>query len=231
MKDYTTAQEVLNNRTSRKLENNTYLKRIDDNTIGVLLHGTYVVTYTPKKVILNSGGWLTPTTKDRINKYNPMYLTQKNSLWYMPDGSLFYDGITITNGKIDKPRLPEKTEKKTRQLKAKIKAYCNKAVEAVNKGLELPNGGDCWLCSMKTTDKKTLGDCWQDNSHLVDHMKEGYIVPSLLWNAVKAAGYQYPEIILGYNPETKKTDPKHALGFGIRQSLKKYLYKRLSKTI
>lgn len=68
----------------RKLENNTYLDRLDDDTIGVRLHGTYVVklhsdgTYT-----LNSGGWQTVTTKDRINGYSPAAVYQSKHVWYV----------------------------------------------------------------------------------------------------------------------------------------------------
>jgi hypothetical protein len=52
----------------RKLGNNTWLVRQDER-IAVKLHQTYILTYTPdNRIILNSGGWETVTTKDRMNK-------------------------------------------------------------------------------------------------------------------------------------------------------------------
>ena len=57
---------------SRKLQNHTYMKRIDEHTVGVLLHDTYVVKlHDDGSTSLDSGGWHTMTTKDRINAYLP----------------------------------------------------------------------------------------------------------------------------------------------------------------
>lgn len=80
----------------KPLENNTKLVKVDDNTFGVKLHATNVVlihrdgTYT-----LNTGGWQTVTTKDRLNKYSPASVYQKNRLWYVADGHRFAEGMKI----------------------------------------------------------------------------------------------------------------------------------------
>jgi len=61
------------NANRRKVGNNTYAEILNDTTVAIKLHNTYVVkihadgTYT-----LNSGGWQTATTKDRINQYSPV---------------------------------------------------------------------------------------------------------------------------------------------------------------
>lgn len=71
------ALALLGNRQSRKLENNTYLVRLDDgsNALAVRLHRTNVVTYHASGAVeLNTGGWYTRTTEDRINKYTPASL-------------------------------------------------------------------------------------------------------------------------------------------------------------
>lgn len=87
------------NRDSRKVGNNTYAEILHDGSVGIMLHSTYVVkihednTYT-----LNSGGWQTLTTKDRINQYSPRYVYQKNFEWFVKinDKSYpFMDGMVV----------------------------------------------------------------------------------------------------------------------------------------
>jgi hypothetical protein len=95
--DFSTASATIKNRESKKVGNNTYLVRISPETIGVRLHNTIVVkihkdgTYT-----LNSGGWRTVTTKDRINSYCPVRVSQNKYDWYVGDENVpFYDGIVV----------------------------------------------------------------------------------------------------------------------------------------
>lgn len=84
---------------SKKIANNTYLYRIDADSIGVRLHATdVVIIHCDNTYTLNSGGWKTITTKDRINTYNPYRVSQKNFIWYV-DGVEFFDGITVNKGK------------------------------------------------------------------------------------------------------------------------------------
>lgn len=53
---------------SRKIANNTYLCRTGDDEIGLLLHYTYVARFRRDgSVILDSGGWHTKTTADRLD--------------------------------------------------------------------------------------------------------------------------------------------------------------------
>jgi hypothetical protein len=72
------------NANRRKVGNNTYAEILNDNTVAIKLHSTYVVkikddnTYT-----LNSGGWQTVTTKDRINQYSPVKVYQRQFEWFV----------------------------------------------------------------------------------------------------------------------------------------------------
>ena len=60
------------NHTSRPIQNNTRLVRIDDDTIAVVLHRTAVVSYHRDGTFtLYGGGWNTVTTKQRIRSYSP----------------------------------------------------------------------------------------------------------------------------------------------------------------
>ena len=72
------------NANRRKVGNNTYAEILHDNSVGIMLHSTYVVkihednTYT-----LQTGGWQTVTTKDRINQYSPVRVYQRKYEWFV----------------------------------------------------------------------------------------------------------------------------------------------------
>lgn len=70
--DYSEALAVLGMRRERKIAHNTYLVKLGDGTVGVRLHNTYVVTFHAQgHTVLDSGGWGTVTTKERMNRYLP----------------------------------------------------------------------------------------------------------------------------------------------------------------
>jgi hypothetical protein len=73
MTDYATLNERLTGRCleRRKVANNTYAERRWPD-IAIRLHDTDVVTLHPDgSITLNTGGWYTVTTKDRLNSYLP----------------------------------------------------------------------------------------------------------------------------------------------------------------
>lgn len=99
--NYEAADALLSgrNRDSRKLENNTYLIRIDDKTIGVRLHNTHVVKFHKDgRIILNTGGWRTVTTKDRINGYAPVSVFQRKYEWYVAFGHDWHNAVEFEDG-------------------------------------------------------------------------------------------------------------------------------------
>jgi hypothetical protein len=80
----------------KKLENNTYLERHDEDTVAVVLHSTAVVKIrSDGTFVLNSGGWLTVTTKDRINNYSPVRVSSVRGTWKLYDGQDYYDGMRV----------------------------------------------------------------------------------------------------------------------------------------
>lgn len=94
----TQALAKLNGRDSRKIANNTYLERIDADTVGVRLHRTFVVTIREDSVTLNSGGWHTVTTKARMNDYAPCRVSQERGRWYVDyrgERLDYSDGMTL----------------------------------------------------------------------------------------------------------------------------------------
>ncbi len=69
---YWDAQACLSNTTRRKLAPNTYAERLDDETIGITLYATRIVTYYSGGLVeLDSGGHVTALTAERMNRYTP----------------------------------------------------------------------------------------------------------------------------------------------------------------
>jgi hypothetical protein len=221
------------NKTSRKLANNTYLQR-RENGIAVLLHDTDVITFkTNGDTILNSGNWHTKTTKDRINAYipKPYQLIQEKSIWYVVKNETgyywdksnprfkFQDNIKISkNGKVtnyakDNPIADAK-------MKATVKKYALLCANAIP--LDKPDNGDCFYCHMVTVkDNKPLGDTIKDTEHLLSHMKEKYIVPSLVLNALNEK-YNAPMAIWQTFKDTGWTSDDRMFG---KQATSKAVYR------
>lgn len=112
---YATAFEMVHgrNRTRSgkyykiKIAHNTYLERaLGDPNVTVRLHDTAVVTIYPNGTYrLNSGGYRSATTKDRINKYAPVQVFQHLGTWFTTDNSgpeprraYFFDGMLVDSG-------------------------------------------------------------------------------------------------------------------------------------
>jgi hypothetical protein len=88
--NYESANNMLQGRCSqsRKLGNNTYLLRGNDE-IAVKLHATHVLTfYKNGSIRIATGGWNTPTTKGRINEYIP-------APWSVGSHSKLYGDCTV----------------------------------------------------------------------------------------------------------------------------------------
>lgn len=97
MLTFNQAMDKLNGKFKRKLENNTYLVMLNPNQIAVKLHNTYVVIINSNNTYqLYTGGFKTTTTKDRLNKYSPIKIYQKDYVWYFDDGKCFCSGMKFT---------------------------------------------------------------------------------------------------------------------------------------
>jgi len=88
-------EAILKGKLRKKIDHNTYLSR----RIGgysITLYATDVITiYDDGRYVLNSGGYRTVTTKDRLNKYGPVRVHQSKHVWYAGDVP-FEDGMTVT---------------------------------------------------------------------------------------------------------------------------------------
>ena len=96
---YLEAVKMVKGKTSasrRKLGNNTWGEILPDGSVAIILHATPVVVIHPNDTVtLRSGGWRTSTTKNRINKYSPVKVYQRNHEWFLEDGSEFFDGVRV----------------------------------------------------------------------------------------------------------------------------------------
>ena len=70
-----------------------------DNVCVIRLWGNTIATLEMCTIKISSCGWHSTTTKSRLNalleKYTDVRLYQKNKIWYLTDGRLFEDEMTI----------------------------------------------------------------------------------------------------------------------------------------
>lgn len=233
--NYKNAIELLNGKNRKKLEFQTYLEKRGEN-VAVLLHETDVILFYPDdKIVLNSGGWKTKMTKDRINNYSPVSISQKNGIWYVIHNGkevIFKDGITIDGEKITgdggtNNKILLKTKKEAQK-------YINNFIEKFkNSEIKIPSRGDCWYCSLKEVEShKPLGDVISDN-HILEHIREKYYVPSLFLNAMNENKNQLSIIAQDSIARWLNND---LTGNGIliesqlKRALKLYIFKRIGLT-
>ena len=227
-------------------------KIIDHNTVEsmringdrvIRLHLTDIITFKPSGDIrLDSRGWQTVTTKERMNKFLPKGwgIYQEKNIWYLSKGEYWSDpdrkrwvyqnGITIlgTGGVSGAGPDRKKLNKRLKQIKVYVDGFMKKLVA---RELDQPGGGDCWFCLLKDKDGKTWGDMGDRSDHILEHFHDEYYVPSLLMNAIKEIPVsQVAESCVGY--WFKYHD--HAYGSfedvgkeQVRKSLTRYLKRRL----
>lgn len=231
---FASVTETLGNRDRRKVANNTYLERRDEWSIALRLHATDVVTFRPGTITLDSGGWRTVTTKNRMNYALPVF--SEKGTWYVGDYRddtryVYSDGITLTeNGRLVGDEAVDPSVE-AEAMKKRIAAYVKLVGETLEAGMPVPSSGDCWYCSMRTDSGRTLGD-WAggDHSHLLDHMDEGYVVPALLANAVAEKGYMIPAVILGVSADGATMGGHYGHTDLVKRAVRDYLKRRLVST-
>ena len=170
----------------KPIANNTRLmKRGED--YAVRLHETDVVTiHGDDTYTLNTGGWRTVTTKERINRFSPACVYSDRKVWLV-GGSLFKDGMKVgSGGSALIHNDPAEGFALQRKLDNLVRNYINGFCKLIKSGeLKDPDGGDCWYCSMfdKGMGKSASVD------HLFSHLEDKYYVSSLLVNALKERSY------------------------------------------
>lgn len=246
----------LGNRERRKLGHKTYMRRTDDG-VAIRLYETDVILIGKGWIALSSGGWRTMHTKERLNVLMPqnLWIHADRGLWHLKvrtDGEradyheggrtyVFADGITIrANGHV----TGAGDEAKMTKLRKEIASYASDFAKAAIAGeVHVPGNGDCWYCCMFVSNGpekgKTLGDASKGDSHLADHMREHYFVPSLLANAAKETENRYLltwglpilwDETLENRAEMLQRDGKH-IAEQIRRAVRKYVKRRMGLSV
>lgn len=231
---------------SRKVANNTYLERRPEGDIAVRLHATDVVTFHPDgTATLNSGGWLTVTTKSRINDYLPggIVLSSIKGRWYLvysghgeydAEGNWHYvpserravpysDGVTVDLASLDvidgapEPRDVAAEDSENEAMRKAVAKYIAKTTpEAIVKAFE-NSAGDCLLCNWSGREVEA--------DHLRLHVEEQYVMYSLARNAVTERGFMNPDLILHMIYSAAKGGQVDRI---YKDSVRKYLRKHLT---
>jgi hypothetical protein len=214
----------------RKIGNNTLLIRKDESTIVVKLHATEIITFkSDGRVIFNTGGWKTITTKARINEIASGFsISQADGVWTIyadrSCSAYFADGITWVPGKGWENEGP--APKDVKSLVKRIKTFTEKFMVAFDAGeVPAPSGGDCWFCYLK--DAKT-GEPIREAHHIESHIEDSYFVPSLLANAIKRFPVSKAALWYVSDKWAGTTNGDFARGIGYEQ-LKKSLYRYMKE--
>ena len=161
-------RDVIRATKAKIVKRNTFARVENGETI-IRLHGTDIVTkHADGSVTLDSGGWKTVTTKDRMNDHLPgaARLWQERGQWYVASEGKrvpFYDGIRVPqcfagNG----AAKGEKAEKQESKLRADIKRF-TLSKSMVNTP---PSSGICMIfiaCNTLITPTKAalaVAACW-----------------------------------------------------------------------
>lgn len=146
-------------------------------------HDTNVVTIKKNgDITLDSGGWQTRTTKDRINNYQGVVSVYSDKGMWKVGGFTFVDGISFApDGTLkSSTQATEREKRRIVRVSKQIKHYCKTLKTQLEvEGFPVPNSGDCLICRLP----KGRHSC------LTSHLDETYIHGTLLVNAMQYAGY------------------------------------------
>ena len=224
---------------------NTFRYFRDGETI-IRLHRTDIVRKLPDgSVILNSGGWRTPTTKERMSSYGWRVIQDKGQWYVSKNGSWdgervpYFDGIQVPQCFDHPPAEAAKNEQREKKLRKQVKRMLAELDKL--EVLPEPGPGDCWLCMMHRPKGPepskdgylpfASGDGPEDGTdHILSHVEECYIHGTLLVNALTWAGYSDPAFIWHMDNRErasfKRGTTRRRPGW-IRRPLRRYLYRKL----
>jgi hypothetical protein len=91
--------------SSKKIKNNTRLTIYNNGDKTLTLHNTDIIKWIGDKIILNSGGWDTMTTRSRLNEFlpSPYRVFRRKGITYVSNGQYsdketelqFFDGLEL----------------------------------------------------------------------------------------------------------------------------------------
>lgn len=203
--EYTAALARLNGRASRHVAHKTYLIARDNGDIALRYWDTDVVTFhSDNTATLNTGGFATMFTKERINEYAGTRIGADKRVWWL-DGAPFFDGarVNLATGRVINPRDVATVAESLKAYKA-----LSKAIASYIKGFDTEWARETFGADPLTplNFDKRMGEalaytCWTCRAdiragHLALHIEEGDYPLSLLMNAYKARGYGNASYVL-----------------------------------
>ena len=220
----TIAGQVSHDTRPRILARNTFQYQHLNGNTAIRLHLTdIIVKRKGGKTELNSGGWHTVTTKDRINRFSGYRVYSNKGQWTISNGDgrsvPFYDGIVLPDA-LAGSKKAEREAARNAKLTKQINAFVRQ-VDKLEK-LPTPDAGDCWLCALQDSKGTSVGEFSGRESnadHLLGHIRENYLHGSLLVNAMRWAGYRDEGTAL------------HLQGLGSRVSVKSALRRYLRRKL
>lgn len=241
-------QQLIHRRTgqlmaTRIVAHNTVLRQCGSSAIAYRLHDTDIVTlHEDGRVTLDSGGWRTMITKERINRFAPAArVFSKKAHWMVEVGGVtvpFFDGITYdpASGQVDPdPALDHAASEMKRidRVKREVRAYLRDLSgdtlrEVAGQVLAGDTAGDCFYCLMRTEDGQSLGDAHGIHDHLELHVEERYYVPSMIINAYQEQGGPRWQQLASMDLYSAHDGRSYGRD-GIIRVLRKYLIKRLGQ--
>lgn len=203
----------------RKVDNNTYEWTDNAGDKHIRLHHTDIITHRyDGDVVLDTGGWKTPTTKDRINKFAPVSVYQQDGEWFVTQGNvtvMFYDGMVLTSGCLrSEDHAPDPNSVTRIQFANLLKTFTRRFDITTHADYD-----DCAKCltlmEYTTPELRAIppGDpIWQ---HVINHVCDGYVSTSTVLLSLKWAGYN--------------TDTVHIHGMFFPESILKRTFRRFAK--
>lgn len=207
----------------RKVANNTWAERRGDDRIAIRLHRTDVITFDRDgTVTLNTGGWYSVTTKERMNSFSPLSVWSHRGEWRVTTGGRWDDYVLYADGMTWHPetgfagQLEQTDAQVARRERAKLNAGIKALVDSITPEQIVRAfdnaGGDCFICLAGGT------------SCLASHVEEQYFHAHLMLNAVKARGYRDPNFIMALIYQEAQ---RGHVGTEVTVNLTKYLRKNL----
>jgi len=199
-------------RERRKIANNTWAERRGD-AVAVRLHDTDILTFhRDGRIVFDTGGWFTVTTKERMNRYTPAHIWSEQGVWFV-NGEPYADGCTLhPDG-----TLTGTAEQSALDRQKKLRSDINRWVRSITPEQVVDafdnHQGDCFLCR--------FGQTYCVPSHLEEH----YFHAHLVKRAVEDAGYRSPDAVLSmiYHDAQRGQVADDFLRRPLRKYLKKHI--------
>lgn len=231
----------------RKIANNTFQYTAPDGATVTRLHLTDILrAYPDGRLVLNTGGWQTVTTKDRLTEQlrsTGYSVYSDRGVWMVmrhPERTAvpFVDGMELPRD-FDAALASGAAEseiKAARTLLRSITKFCAAGIPD-GEPLPQPSTGDCWFCLFdREPARQTVGSLghverhtekWPMGAdHIREHLREGYMHGSLILNALRNAGWTDFRIALAF--DRRGTRHQHT---DVRRAVRDYIKRRLGLAV